>query len=481
MNLIGVCRFMLVSGRSGQILWGDSPERSRPRTSGRTLLLLFLSVGSLLAQNCAQPDLNPPERLARFRDLDMRAQSAMQEKRFSDAVQLYREATCLAPESPRGLYGLGVAQAASGDFVGARESLRKADRIQPTSPLPLAMQVRIDYSLNDMDALKADLREEAERFPRDAQLHALLARFLAEKKLMVLALAESLRAQQAGRGDFDAQVQLAILENAAGAYEDAIRNAAAVENGKDASSALRASAAGVAGLSYESAGQRNEAIARLQEAIRLDPLRENSYLALADLFEQGQKYPEAVSVLEQGRKNIPSSNAILLPLGADLIRTEKYQEGIDVLRELLHQSPDQEQAYLSIADASRKIGNSAQELEALEALSRRKPDYPMIHVLIARAMLNGNPVDYAKVLDELAAAEKAAPTDPDVFYLRGKVYAATDRSPEAIAALKRSIDLRPLEPSPYYQLARLYQKAGKPELAKEQFDRLKVLEAAPSN
>jgi tetratricopeptide (TPR) repeat protein len=405
----------------------------------------------------------------------------MQEKRFSDAVQLYREATCLAPESPRGLYGLGVAQAASGDFLGARESLRKADRIQPTSPLPLAMQVRIDYSLNDMDALKADLREEAERFPRDAQLHALLARFLAEKKLMVLALAESLRAQQAGGGDSDSRVQLAILENAAGAYEDAIRNAAAVEKGGDTSNALRASAAGVAGLSYESTGQRDEAIARLQAAIRLDPSRENSYLALADLFEQAQKYSDAVSVLEEGRKNIPSSSAILLPLGADLIRTEKSQEGIAVLRELLQQSPDQDQAYLSIADASRKMGNSAQELEALEALSRRKPDYPMIHVLIARAMLNANPVDYAKVLEELAAGEKVAPTDPDVFYLRGKVYAATGRSSEAIATLKRSIDLRPLEPSPYYQLARLYQKAGKSDLAKEQFERLKVLEAAPSN
>lgn len=432
-------------------------------------------------QDCAQPGLNPQERLSRFRDLDIRAQSAMQQKRFAEAVQLYREATCLAPESPRGLYGLGVAQAASGDFLSARESLRKADHIQPTSPLPLAMEVRINYSLNDIDALKANLREEAERFPRDAQLHALLARFLAEKKLMVLALAESLRAQRAGSADSDSKVQLAILENAAGAYEDAIRNATAVEKQSEVLSALRASAAGVAGLSYESTGQREEAIAHLQEAIRLDSSRENSYLALADLFEQGQKYPEAVSLLEEGRKNIPSSSTILLPLGADLIRIEKYQEGIDVLRELLRRDPGREQAYLSIADASRKMGNTAQELEALQALSRRKPDYPMIHVLTARAMLNTNPVDYAKVLEELAAAERMAPTDPDVFYLRGKVYAATGRSPEAITALKRSIDLRPLEPSPYYQLARLYQKAGKSELAKEQFDRLKVLEAAPSN
>jgi tetratricopeptide (TPR) repeat protein len=255
----------------------------------------------------------------------------------------------------------------------------------------------------------------------------------------------------------------------------------AIGNQNDVSSTVRASAAGIAGLSYESAGQRDQAIAHLQQAIQLDPSRENSYLALADLFEQAQKYSDAVNVLEQGRKNVPASTAFLLPLGADLIRIEKYQHGIDVLRELLRQAPDQDQAYLSIADASRKMGKAAQELTALRELARYKPDYPMIHVLLARAMLNATPVDYPKVLDELAMAEKAAPSDPDVFYLRGKVYATTNRNQEAVAALEHSINLRPLDPSPYYQLARLYQKLGKSELAKQTFDRLKVLEAAPAN
>lgn len=457
MNSIGACRFL------------------------SAFVSALLLAGCLFGEDCSQPNLSAQERLSHFRDLDSQAQAAMQQKRFSEAVQLYREATCLAPESPRGLYGLGVAQAASGDYLNARESLRKADRLQPTSPLPLVMEVRIDFSLNDIESLKADLREEADRFPHNGQLHALLARFLAEKKLIVLALAESLRAQQSGGADADSKVELAALENTVGAYQDAIRNALAIENQDNAPIAARASAAGIAGLSYESAGQRDLAVPHLQQAIHLDPSRENSYLALADLFEQEQKYSDAVNVLERGRKNIPAATAFLLPLGADLIRIEKYREGIDVLHELLRHAPDQDQAYLSIADASRKMGDSGQELAALRDLARYKPDYPMIHILLARAMLNANPADYPKVLEELALAEKAAPSDPDVFYLRGKVYAATNRQQEAVGALERSINLRPLEPSPYYQLARLYQKLGKPELAKQTFDRLKVLEAEPAN
>jgi tetratricopeptide (TPR) repeat protein len=119
-------------------------------------------------------------------------------------------------------------------------------------------------------------------------------------------------------------------------------------------------------------------------------------------------------------------------------------------------------------------------VQTLRDLARRKPDYPMIHVLIARAMLSAGRVDHAKILAELLLAEKNAPFDPDVFYLRGKAYIAMNRYSDAVAALRRSIELRPMETGPYYQLAKIYQKLGEPKLAAEQFQRVKYLESAPT-
>jgi tetratricopeptide (TPR) repeat protein len=462
MNLIRASRFIAACVR----FW-----------SVAMLVVLFLRAEGV-PDDCGQQQFSARQKLERFHGLDAQAQTAMQAKRFAEAVQLYHQAVCLAPSSPRALYGLGVAQAASGDFLKARESLHTADVPQPTSTLPLVMQVRVNVSLNDSEALKADLRDAQARFPQDAHLHSLLARFLAEKKLLVLALAEALRSQRTGSADTESTVQLAVLENAVGAYDDAVRNATAVAEKADVGNSVRASAAGIAGLSYESVGQQDRAIRQLREAIRLDPSRENSYLALADLFEESQKYADAVKTLKQGRTNIPNSTALLLPLGSDLIRTQQYKEGIDVLRELLRQSPNEDQAYLSVADAYRQMGNSEQEVQALRDLVRRKPNYPMIHVLIARAMLASGHVEHAKVLDELVQAEKSAPLDPDIFYLRGKVYFAMNRYDDAVAALRRSIELRPMETGPYYQLARIYQKRGESKLAAEQFQRLKYLESA---
>ncbi len=234
--------------------------------------VLLLGSGSLAA-DCDSQQLTPQQKLDRFKEMDKEAQSAMQARHFSDAVQLYREAACLAPSSPRALYGLGVAEAASGDFLSARKSLHTADALQPTSALPLVMQVRVNVSLNDIEAVKADLRDAETRFPQDGHLHALLARFLAEKKLLVLALAEALRSQQTDSADTESTVQLAVLENAVGAHQDAIRNTTAVLDKADVANNVRASAAGIAGLSYESIGQKDQAIGQLREAIRLDPIK----------------------------------------------------------------------------------------------------------------------------------------------------------------------------------------------------------------
>ncbi|HTU47254.1 MAG TPA: tetratricopeptide repeat protein [Bryobacteraceae bacterium] len=463
MNLITACRFTAACAKF---------------RIATMLAAAFVFCTISLATDCAT-GLSDQEKITRFKQLDGEAESAMQQHRPAEAVRLYQDAVCLVPNSARGYYGLGVAEAAAGDFLKARESLRTADRMQPTTGMPLLMQVRVNFSLGDIDTLKSNLREVADRFPHDAQLHTTLARFLAERNLFVVALAEAMRARQ-DSSDWNSSVQLAVLENTIGAYEDAIRNALAVEQNPAIPQQVRGAAAGVAGLSYESLHQTQQAVQYLNEAIELDGSQDNSYLALADLFDQEQRYQDAVNVLKQARTRVPDSSTVQLALGADLIRAEHYKEGLALLRELLQQAPDTPEAYISIADAARKTGDAAQEVLALNELERHKPDYPMIHVLLARAMLNQQPPEYSKILDELSIAARNTPNDPDVYFLRGKIYVALGRYEQALPALQRSIELRPTEPSAYYQLARVYQKLGRTDLAKQQFERVKYLESANS-
>lgn len=459
MNLTGARRFIAAFVRSCAAI---------------SVVLVICACDCARAADCAT-GLTSEEKAKKFKQLDSEAEAAMARHQPADAAVAYSQAVCLFPNSARAYYGLGMAEADAGELVKARDSLRTADRLQPTTAMPLVMQIRINYSLRDLDALKADLRELASRFPKDAATHTALARFLAERNLFVLALAEALRSGE-NVDDWNAKIQLSVLENTVGAYRDAIRNAEAVEENRSAPDGARAAAAGIVGLSYESLHQGDHATKYLSEAIQLDPSQENSYLALADLLEQEQKYADAVRVLEQGRTRLPASGALWLALGTDLVRAEQYEEGVKVLRSLLQQAPDTPEAYISIADAGRKTGDAAGEVEALRELEHRHADYPMIHVLLARAMLNQEPAQYDKILEELGRAAKTAPDDPDIYFLEGKVYIAQGRFEQARPVLERSIALRPTEPSTYYQLARVYQKLGETNLARQQFERVKYLE-----
>ncbi len=456
-------------------------------TGALRFIALCAEIGFLAAPVFALPQECPPSQLgvqetqARLSQLETSAQAGMRDRQFAAAVRDFREAACLAPRDPRILYSLGVAQAASGDFLSARKSFQATRSLQPQNPLPLAMLVRVNFSLGDLDSLKASLRAAAVEFPRDNELHAMLAQFLIQNKLFDLALAESLRAKQANPNPPpQATMDLAVLESTVGAYDDAIQNAMRIESQTALPNSLRASAVGVAGLSEQSAGRPEAAIPRLREAIQLDPSQENSYLALAFLYEKMQNFGQAVAVLEEGKAKLPDSVALLLPLGSNLVRAERYPAAIAVLKQLLQHSPEESDAYLRMADAYRKTGNYAGEVRILNALARRKPDYPSIHILISNAMLNRAPVDYPKVLDELKLAEESAPAEAQVFYLRAKAYLATGQDEQARLALTRSIELAPMDPSPYYRLGRLLLKMGQPKLAAEAFDRLHVINAGLS-
>jgi tetratricopeptide (TPR) repeat protein len=442
--------------------------------------VILLLAGCLRAADCVPSRLGEQEKLARLKQLDAAAQDAFDHRQFSVAAQRYRDAVCLAPKSARAYYGLGIAEAANNSFPAARRALETAWSLLPENQVPLAMLVRVNVAMKDLEQVKATLRIAAERFPRDGELHSSLARFLAENQLVDLALAEGLRFEQTGAQDTGAAVALAVLENTVGAYDDAIRIASLVEEQPGVADPVKAAAAGVVGLSYENSGRREEAIHHMKLAIQLAPAHENSYVALAYVYEKAQRYKDAVDVLRQGRQQIPGSLELLLPLGSNLIWDHQYDAGIEILNELIGKRPQLIEAYVRLAEAYRLTNQPELEARTMQRLAAVKPDYPMVHVLAARAMMNVDPMNTAAVLSELSKAEKIAPGDADVFYLRGKAYETMNRYREAAAAYEHAIELRPLDPSAYYRLGMAYRNLGQIDRSRQIVERMQHLKQPPT-
>jgi tetratricopeptide (TPR) repeat protein len=302
-------------------------------------------------------------------------------------------------------------------------------------------------------------------------MYARLGRAYVEQKQPEHALAALLRAQRTGPIDADTVLLLSTIENSQGAYDDAAQNSLALLGaGSLANDSQKGVAAGIAGLAYKNQKRTDDSIRMLHLANRLSPTP-TSYLALAEIYQSIGKLPEAVKVLEAAHAAIPNSAAIAVALGRSLADAGDSRRAVDVLTPATRRWPDEREAWRWLAEASNAAGQEGPAIAALKELERRAPDYPMIHVMLAQAYLKQQPVDYKATLRLLDRAEKASPSDPDVYYLRGKIYVEQGRLEEAVAPLRRAIELAPTAAASYYQLGLVYRRLNRPSEAVQQFDR----------
>ncbi len=443
----------------------------------------LLCLLGLLAQNPPAPC--PPgtsASAARYHEFEARAGRWFAAREFAKAADELRAGVCFAPDQARAWHALGVAEAAAGRFDRAETALIEAANRAPRDFRIRLSRAQVETSLGRFDVARQSLLEAAQLEPRGsdaASIHAQLARQLFEQKQYDLALAELLRFRQAGGEDTEALLLLARLENTLGAYHDAIRDASALAAQATSHAPVRAAAAAIAGLASKNLDRTDDAIHHLRLATELaaaDPgaVFETACLALAEIHEGRQDPAAARQVLADGRKALPGSTRLALALARNL--AEANDAGaIPLLEELTAKQPGEAEAYRWLAQAYTSSGDFPRATATLEKLAARRPDYPMIDVMIAQAILKETEPDCARALGRLTRAEKLSPEDADAYYLRGRILVQLGRYAEAVDALKRAIALAPSAAGSYYQLGLAYQRLGQAALAKEQFDRMKAL------
>jgi tetratricopeptide (TPR) repeat protein len=411
------------------------------------------------------------------------AQQDFQRGNYSGAADRFRQALCFAPQNGSIYYGLGLAEAAANHFDLARAALDHAIRLSPGATNILLALAQVNASAGNIEEAIRVLaeREHLGAAPSSEQqdvmqLRAQLAQALLSQSRSELALAQLLRLRRMGVHDPATMLTLATLENNLGAWGDAIKDCTTAIDDPTTTPVQRSTAATVAGLAFKNQSKYDDAARMFDAAIQQQP-SEIACLALAEVYDRIEKMGQAVNVLKSCGAKLPESTAVATALGRNLVNAGNYEEGRAVLTRVTQNTSGQPEAWRWLAQAQTSLGEYQKAIESLETIARIQPGYLMIDTMIAQAILKTGHPDYQQALKYLDRAAQTSPADPNVFYLRGKVYLSASRYNEAIEAFQKALQLGPDSSLTYYQFGRALAAAGRQVEARQQFERVQLLKS----
>src|SRR5205823_12318637 len=203
---------------------------------------------------------------------------------------------------------------------------------------------------------------------------------------------------------------------------------------------------------------------------------EANYLALARIYEVVRDYKSAVDVLTQGRLRTSASPDLLVALGSDLVSIDKFDQAIEILSTIISKYPEKTNAYRPLARAYQSTGKVGLGADILRKLLERQSQDTMLRISFVQSLIEGGHSGDREALEQLAKAEEVTPADPDIYFLRGKIYFARGEYEKAVTPLLQAINLQPSSVTYHYQLAMTYQRLGKQAQAFEQLQLKEHLE-----
>jgi Tfp pilus assembly protein PilF len=363
-------------------------------------------------------------------------------------------------------------------YARARELFGRAYAIAPDADIARALVIT-DLKLGDRESAVSYFHDYAVRLSSaDAGVAAPAARAELGGALLGAGLAEEAvqELSAAVAADSSNVEALVLLARAHLARKD-VRAAGRVLEG--AVAAGREDARIYAALAdvYEAGGYFENAIPAMRLAIERDP-RSESYRVRYGLLLVDTKAPAAAVIrLQEAVKDFPSSPRIRLALGIAQLSDGKSEDARASFERALELDPKSAAvlAYLGTTLAER--GQYAEAASLYERAIAADPRQAVPYYLAADALLKLSDVDEARVARHLARAVELDPDFASAHLALAKLYARTDRFPEAAAEFERVVKLDPRSTEAFYQLGRVYVRLKRPADAQRAMDTFKQLSA----
>lgn len=233
----------------------------------------------------------------------------------------------------------------------------------------------------------------------------------------------------------------------------------------------------VSALSLQSAALDEDAVAELEEAIRLDHDFSLAYSMLGDLYRQRGQYPQAALAYEQACRLDPWAFRDHFNLGSVYKLLERFAEAIDVFKRACQLQPQHPQANYNLALCYYETEQYDQAARFCSRAAELDPQNDRI--LASLGTIHGKAGDDYKAIRAYKQALEINPADESVMIKLGMVYVRMKRFEPAQLILQKAVDLAPQSPDTHLNLAYCLFVQREVALALERYRN--VLELDPQN
>jgi tetratricopeptide (TPR) repeat protein len=167
------------------------------------------------------------------------------------------------------------------------------------------------------------------------------------------------------------------------------------------------------GVGKLKAGDREGAIAKFEEALKLNPDLIEAHSVLADVYVEQKKYPQAIASAER----------------------------------VLQAKPNDPAALAALYDAAVATGDKARAEATLKALAGGAPGRDTAVRLLNKGVADFNENRMDDALAAFESAERADPAFPKTQYMLGLTYANLDNKAKAVEHLAKYIEMAPPDDS----------------------------------
>ncbi len=435
-------------------------------------------------------------------------QLLLDEGKSADAVLLLESTTGRTP-SPTLLDLLGDAYTQTHDLAKAEAAYRKATELDPselshTRGLGQTLLAEEKFA----DALTV-YQKLADLMPDDSDVYLRLAQIYRELHQLDHAEENLLKARQYAPGSLEVMYNEAMLYEAQGRYEDAIRVLSDAVTGLKSQSTVLPSRRRSLAILYQQLGQLYRDTQNFQAAIytfeELGRLGEEedrrARMLIMDTYRAAKDLPKALQAGKDALAKYPSdpglrtSNALLLG------ENGQTDEAVKVLRSQLTKTEADREIYLNIAqvyERSRRYKEAEEAAQTAEAIPGQPRDNEMVWFLLGaiyerqkfydraevefKKALDANPRNapvlnyYGYMLGDLgirldeaeALVQRALKEEPHSgAYLDslGWIYFRENKLTEAEATLRKAVERESHDATIRSHLADVYAKSGRNDLA----------------